>query len=287
MSEQQAEAMTVEQALEAIQDAPQSTEPTQELPPQPETPETPQEGAQAQEPAPQAAAPAEDKLEALRKFQEKARKERETREAELAAKQQYAEVEQAKEMMRLLKEDPIAFVEKAGLQYDDWARSLLNHKPKTEIDALRETVNSLKQQQEQLRAQEAQARQAQAEAAVRNEIISGIKSASQFELINELGMHDAVLDAMQAHYDKTGEIRDVVEVASEVEEWLEGLTAKAVSTSKVKSKLAPAPAAQAPRDGRTITNTQAGAVPARVNNGLLSKEDSIAAAAALLRMQGE
>lgn len=286
MSEQE-QAITVEQALEAIQDAPESTEPVVGLEPQQEATETPPEPTEGQQEAKAAEPAQDDKLEALRKFQEKARQERAAREAELAAKQQYAEVEQAKEMMRLLKEDPIAFVEKAGLQYDDWARSLLNHKPKTEIDTLRETVNALKQQQEQLRAQELQAQQARAAEAVRNEIITGIKSASQFELINELGMHDAVLDAMQAHYDRTGEIRDVVEVASEVEEWLEGLTAKAVSTSKVKSKLAPPPAAQAPRDGRTMTNTQAGAVPARVNSGLLSKEESIAAAAALLRLQGE
>ncbi len=277
----QAEQMTVEQALDAIQDAPA----VEELPSEGLETETPPEATEAQQEAPPAEQPKADKLEAIRKFQESARRERETREAELSRKQYDAKIKEADELLRLVKENPVAFVERTGLTYDDWARSLVNHKPKSPVDALQEQVSSLTKQIEAERQQQAIAQQVKAAEKVKNEIVEGIKSSSQFELVNALDMHDTVLDALQAHYDRTGEIRDVVEVAREVEEWLEALTAKAAGTSKVKSKLAPV--VQAPRDGRTLTNAQAGAVPARTQSGLLSKEDSIAAAANLLRMQGE
>lgn len=277
----QTEPMTVEQALDAIQDVPQ----TEELPEVAQAEGIEPEAAEAPPEAPPPEQPKADKLEAIRKFQESARKEREAREAELARKEYDAKIKEADELLRLVKENPVAFVERTGLTYDDWARSLVNHKPKSPVDALQEQVSSLTKQIEAERQQQAAAQQMKAAEKVKNEIVEGIKSSTQFELVNALDMHDTVLDALQAHYDKTGEIRDVAEVAREVEEWLESLTTKAAGTNKVKSKLAPV--AQAPRDGRTLTNAQAGAVPARTQSGLLSKEDSIAAAANLLRMQGE
>ena len=246
-----------------------------------------------------------------KEFKELARRERVAREAtqkndglekEIAALRAQVEGKQNQEDLRSqARENPIEFMKKFGVSYDDITNTVLNDKPPAEL-ALQDDVAALRQELADLRkerAAEAEAQTKSAEDASYNKFIDEIdnfveNNGTAFELIKVQGAHQLVGDVIRETYQATGRIMPYKEACGVVEEHLDKQVRVAMRTSKFaqKSEEQPtevAPQAASPDTGatrpKTLTN-QNTASPVQGNNGvdpnaLLSRDESIAELAKL------
>lgn len=233
-----------------------------------------------------------DKLAA--RFAALSRKEKAILEKERAIKEEAKQVEQLRSLEKMLREDPVAFLEKTGMSFDDFA-SLYVKKVHNEPDSLEDRFNSLAekiaQYEKQAEEQAAKKEQAYIEAQVtafKESITSHAKAdTDKYELINAEGAYDEVFEVVQKYWEETGKVLAIDKACEVVEEHLESEAKKLLSLKKLQAKEAAQskdPKATAGKPAPTITNamTASGVVEAKKPENL-SYEESLKRAASLLK----
>jgi len=239
---------------------------------------------------------------ASKEFEELARRERAVRGANQERKDLRKKVEELEaqsthrnemeSLNRLAKENPVEFINKFGLSYDDITNTILNeNKPAPEL-AMRNEIGQLQSQlaemKQSMEAREKAEVQSQEEAQY-NKIIDQINnfvsdSGDDFELIRMQDAQPLVLDVIREHYGTNQKVMPYRQACQLVENHLE----QAVRTAMAASRFQKAPAAEAaPQEAglnqsssrpKTLTN-QNTASPMEASPpespALLSADDSI------------
>ena len=290
-------------AQEAAPEAP-AAEPVAE--PAPAVPETPVVSEALQTP--------KVDVVASKEFEELARRERAVRESHQERKELRRKVEELEaqsthrnemeQLQRMAKENPVEFINKFGLSYDDITNTILNdNKPAPEM-ALRNEITELKSQLAEIKgsfeAKQKQEVRAQEEAQY-NKIIDQIgdfvkDSGDDFELVRLQNAEPLVLDVIREHYSANQKVMPYRQACQLVENHLEQAVRTAMSASRFQ-KTAPAPEAAPPEAGlaqssprpKTLTN-QNTASPMESSSPegpeLLSADDSIEQLASQFKFWG-
>lgn len=271
----------------------------QNAPPQ-AAPEKPQEPE-----APQKATEPEKKDEPLSvRFAALAKKEKLLLEKERQLKELENKFKPYELTRENVKKSPKSALESLGMTYEEFTQALLNEidgKPTiTTEDKVEELYKKLAEKERLEKEREEQARKQQEEQAI-SQFKSNIKEhvkadTDKFEMINLYEAFDEVYDTIEAYFEETGEMLDVDRAAQEVENQLFeeaqkikkakklGFTDKPQETAVTKAQ----PEAS-PTLGATLTNkltpTSVPAESPQPGGRLLSHEESIARAAAMLRFK--
>ena len=192
------------------------------------------------------------------------RKERELREQHSKLKQQQERLTKFDEVERLAKDDPLAFLERFGLNYDQITQRLLNSPDAADPNArkLQELERRLAERDER----EAKAAK-EAEEKNRNELLNSARrevkqlvdsKPDEFELIRAQGKHDLVLEVQAEYYGTHEKWVDFETAAKWVEEHLEKevdeeverlLNLKKIQSRRASRQVPQAPGAQPPSPG--------------------------------------
>lgn len=274
----------------------------------------PIEGLQSQEPQieaePKAEPPKKTDDFLAPKFAALTRKERQVREMERSIKQKEAEIAQklaefeeksksaqAQESALLaeMRKNPLRFMEKHGLTFDQLTEMQLNAQNPTPEMLMEQMRAELKAEMEEkygkltesLAEKEKREAQERYDAAVngyKSEIQEFVtKNAETYELIVANGATDLMFETAEAFYKQTGQVPDLERVAQAVEKHLEDEANKILSLKKFQKLQQPQKTEAKPNQtAPTLSNTLAAEVP-KSSNKLLSDEQSKAEAAKLLR----
>lgn len=199
-----------------------------------------------------------------------ARQKRALQQERQALDREKAEIAQAKtggvDLARL-KSDPLGVLLENGVGYDQLTEAVLANQNgyNPEIAALKAELAALKGEvKDTFTEKEAQAEQA-ALAEMRREASSLIAQGDDFELVRETGSLPDVMKLIERTYREHGEVLDVREALSLVEEELIKDSLKLANLKKVQSKFAPALPVPQPqqqqRQMRTLTNRDNASVP--------------------------
>lgn len=160
-----------------------------------------------------------------------------------------------------LKEDPWSILQETGLDYDQLTESLLAQPTDPASRALMSKLKALeaKMYESERNAQQSQAQQAEQ---VKTQLLNEIKITTQgnehFELIEQTGSHDAVVELIESRYNTTGELLTVQEAAEQIENYLLDEAYKIAQSKKVQAKFKPAEPA--------TSNETSNAAPANMPN---------------------
>lgn len=214
-------------------------------------------------------------------------KERQVQEAQAQLKAERKALEEAKELQRLAKENPLAFLEKSGVTYKELTdKYVKNVDPTAPFKSELEELKAWKAQQEE------EARRYREEATiqdVRSEIHSFVESSEEFPLVKALGGHDLVSSRIIEHYRTTGEVKSEYDVARDVEaetrEFVNKLLTMPQIQELVKAQVKQDPANVTPTEpqSKTLTNDHSAAAGLRADSAELSYAERRERAAALLR----
>lgn len=178
------------------------------------------------------------------KFLAAAKKERELLEKEREYKTRQASLEarlkELEEQDRLAKEDPLKYLEKRGIDYNDLTKQMLEGKvPETHyIRQMRSEVEALKAQ---LAKDKESAESARKEAAVMNfkkELTQHIHAnESKFPLVGALKGEETVYNVIDQHFNETGEILSHEDAATMAEGYFKKQFVEAIQKPAVKELL--------------------------------------------------
>ena len=216
----------------------------------------PTEATQTEEaPKAQARELASPQLSILAKREKALQKQREEiQKSKLDIDSKYEEINKFKSLKEQAKNNPLKFLEEAGLTYEELTNFILNgNKPTAEME-----TSSIKSEMQKLRdeiAQREQERENSAKAmdekraqeAISNfkENITGFLTGKpdDFELCNNYPESvDLIYDVIEAHFAQTEKVMSMEEAAKLVEDHFESEAMKVTSFKKIQSKLAPKPA---------------------------------------------
>ncbi len=246
--------------------------------------------------------PAKEEDRFARKFAELSRREKLVREGETKIKDiqsKYAEYEKAK---KNAKDDPIAYLEASGLTYQELTERILEGKPKKD-PALRELEERLaKVEQEKLDAIENSKKSEEEKQRTEYKLKQKehIKAAGEkYELINSLDKYDLVFDTQVEYFHQNNKTLSHDEAADLVEKYLDTEIDKFKGVKKIKSKFEQKleaaleakiedkkPSVQttsAKEPNKTLTNTMSMNQTSSGPGKLLSREESLARAAAMIK----
>jgi hypothetical protein len=247
--------------------------------------ETPVEASEATAPPETIPEPKRPPLEAAKGLRDRAAKEREFRAYEARLKQERAELEQhkamvaeAQELVRLSKEDPLAWLEKTGHSFERMGTDLAMGKKATVVDKLSAELTQLKQQIAEQNAREQQIA-IEEEYEDTREDIQGylIRNSERYGYTAASGMHDMVLQAAQSHFEETGEI-DLDGAAAKVEAYLESIVERVKTSGKYQKR---APSSVMETAPKTLTHKNSSQVKKRESSAL-TEEERLANAISLL-----
>lgn len=195
--------------------------------------------------------------------------------------------------------NPIQALQALGMSFQDAAQFVLNdqkHPEPTVEDQIKELKAQIARQEEERTLREEQEKQEYVKRTIDNhkrDIASYIKTnPDKYELILANEAQDTVFEVIEEYYNKFNKIMPIDEASQKVEDWL---TERAQALLKLKkfqpaAQPTPEPVAQSrplqqerPKIGMTLTNAGVTAQPAKENFGLLSREESIKRAAAMLK----
>ncbi len=243
------------------------------------------------------------------KFAALTRKEKQVRAMEQSVKQQMAEIErmradfegkskstaaQEAQLLNELKANPLKFMEKHGLSFDQLTQMQLNEQnPTTEmmIARMREELKAemggeIESVKKSLKDKEELAAKQQYEAAVtgyKTELTEFVKqNADTYELIVANGATELMFETAEAYYAQTGKVPNNEELAKAVEEHLEERAREILKLKKFQPQTAKTLEANTSKTAPTLSNTLAAEVP-KTGSKILSDEESRRQAAKLLR----
>lgn len=247
------------------------------------------------------------------KFAALTRKEKEIRARENAIKAQQSELEkmrsewesksksateQESQLLSELKKNPLKFMEKHGLTFEQLTDMQLNEQnptPQMLMDQMRAELEAKMEEKygkltETLKEKEEREVRERYEAAVnsyKSEINQFMtQNADTYELIAANGATDLMFETAEAYYAETGKVPDLKEVANAVEQHLEE-QANQIFKLKKFQKLQPPqnseanPAGKPAQTAPTLSNTLSAEVP-KSGAKFMSDEESKKAAAKLL-----
>lgn len=222
---------------------------------------------------------------------------------------QVAEIEKARAEA---KRDPIAFMEKHGLTYDDVTQFVINDKrptPSLEVKEVRDELARAKAEIQEHFEREAEARERaeqEAEEARRESYAQTIKEfkgdlgefikgkGEEYELINLWGEHELVYNTIEQYHARTGKILTMKEAADVVEAHLLDTATKAIATKKVSAKMGEkkekteGQRATEPTQPRTMTGELTPSTPAYSSDAAArSEKDRMARALRALEGSGK
>jgi len=152
------------------------------------------------------------------------------------------------------KDDPLSALEEAGLSYDDLAKRLLEA-PQSQVDptvrAMQAKISDLESKLSQFTKSAEESKSTayqQALDTIRHKVNGVVNSSSEFEMIKSLEQTDAVVALIEETFKAEGYVMSEEEAAREVEEHLLSEAVRMSALEKVKKKLAPAPAAETPKE---------------------------------------
>jgi hypothetical protein len=256
--------------------------------------------APADTPAPAEAKPPEPEKKpepVSPKLAELAKRDRELREERKKLDEQRAAVEAFEAAKKKAALDPAAGLQALGLSLEqviDFAANGGKAPPgvqeKSAHDELRAEVEALKKAREEEAAKHQKALEEHARNQWRSKALETAKASEKFEYVSAVGDEAVTLamNALEQHFQETGEPLPMEEALSRVEAQLGDLVDRLLTTKKSKSKLGfrqPAESA-ASESGqrtppRTLTNSTAAMAPPPSGRPLTREERKAAAAAAL------
>jgi hypothetical protein len=220
------------------------------------------------------------------------------REAQLAEREAAIKPQDMSDYARLsdLKRDPLAFLERAGVTYDQLTNELLNPAPTNPrydavFNEMREEIAALKGQLETGTKSQAEAQQAQYQAAVKQITLDAralVKSNPiEFEAIAKTNSVRDVVELIEQTYAKDGVVLSVEEAAQEVENYLVEESYSTVSRiDKIKKRLAQNTASPAKTDVKQQAPNQKPQMKTLTNASSSSRQLS-AKERAILAFKGE
>lgn len=179
-----------------------------------------------------------------------------------------------------IKSDPLSVLAEAGVTYDDLTNAILASQGNSEVAKMKAEIKALKEGvDKQFTERDVQAEQ-QVLAQMKREA-EELARDDTYELVRETRSIPDVMKLIERTYRETGEVLDVGEAMSLVEEELTKEAYKLATLKKVQSKLAP-PSAPIPQQRtlgmRTLTNRDT-ASP----TGMSAKQRALAAFAGTLK----
>ena len=229
--------------------------------------------------------PKKPSTEAARGLRDRAAKEREFRAHEAKLKQERAELDQhkamvaeAQELIRLSKEDPLAWLEKTGHSFERMGTDLAMGKKATVVDKLSAELTQLKQQLAEQNAREQQIAIEDEYEDTREDIQDYlVRNSERYGYTAASGLHDMVLQTAQSHFEKTGEI-DLDGAAEQVERYLESIIERVKTSGKYQKR---APSSVMESAPKTLTHKNSSQVKKR-DSSALTEEERLANAISLL-----
>ena len=185
----------------------------------------------------------------VQRFKELSKRDKEMRTREQALKAREQQLTQLAEAEALAKSDPLAFMEKWGVTYEDLTgRILSRHDKDPQLSAVEQEIANLRKEREDEKVALQNAQIAQTISGFKQQIKQTIDSdtADAFELVRAEDAYDDVYDVIEGHFAQSGEIMPVERAAGLVEEYLLGEAKRIAKAKKVQALYAPA--------GDTVTN---------------------------------
>lgn len=199
--------------------------------------------------------PKEETKDVSREFAALTRKQKEIYQKEKELKEKEAMIRQIEELEALKDQDPLEYLNKKGLKFDDIVQRALKNgeepTPEDKISALEKRIEQLvKAQEEKERLKEEDAKRAKQEAdekaiasfkeKIKNDISGNL---DKYELINHEGAFDIVFDVIEEAWlaDKTKPLMSIESAADLVEAHFFEKYQKALGLKKLASKAATKP----------------------------------------------
>jgi hypothetical protein len=195
-----------------------------------------------------------------------------------------------------LRRDPLAFLEKAGVTYDQLTNELLNPAPKNphyeaKIDDMQSKIDALMERLEAGNKSQVENQQQQYQAAI-NQITLDAKALIksnpiEFEAIAKTNSVRDVVELIEQTYAKDGIVLSVEEAAQEVENYLVEESFSTVSRiDKIKKRLAQNTASSAKTEAKSQATPQKPQMKTLTNAASSSRQLS-AKERAILAFKGE
>lgn len=201
----------------------------------------------AEEPTQQQQAPKEPS--ASKRFSQLAKKQREL----LKLQEEVKQYEPVREAASKAKENPLAYLQAAGLSVDDILTLVIQEgeeaKPETTEDKLAKLEAKIKEKEElELRHQQEQQYKAAEEKinTFKNNINSFLETNSEkYELTTLLKQNDLVYDVIYSHWEKTKQLIPIDKAAETVEQYLYTTASPLAKSTKLVGKQSQVPKEQA------------------------------------------
>jgi hypothetical protein len=161
-----------------------------------------------------------------------------------------------------LKSEPLNVLLEAGVTYDQLTEAILANPGNQELHTLRRDMEAQEQRMQKMLDDRDQMAERQALAQMKRDAISLVTGGNEFELVKVNRAIPDVMRLIETQYRKTGEVLDVHEALTEVENELLKDAQRVVVLDKVRSHLIPqAPQMQRHQGIRTLTNRDTASVP--------------------------
>lgn len=254
------------------------------------------EKPEAQAPAPTEVKKEDEPLSV--RFAALTKREKMIQEREKAIKEQEAKFKNFELTKETVRKSPKEALESVGMTFEDFTKAYLDqldgkeHTPSVdekiqELYAKIEAKEKAEKEREEQAKKDAEAQAIESFKSQVKEFVSADKE--KYELINESGLFEEVYNVIEEYFNETGEILSTEKAANHVENHLYEEGQKLLKAKKFAPKT---PEPQKPQEkaglGTTLTNKQTAgsSVPTQSQGGrLLSNEESIARAAALLKFK--
>lgn len=203
-------------------------------------------------------------------------------------------VEEANAWKQRLQQDPYGVMLESGLTADQVASLMLNQPNPADqrVILLEQKIAQLEAQQGKTLSKFDEVQKQQYEDAkkqIHNDVVATVNSDQSFETIKAMNAQQAVVDLIEATFQKDGQLMSIEDAAKEVEDYLIEEAMKFTALNKIKKRLYPeqppaqvqqeAPQKQAitPRQMPTLTNRLAQSAASRPLTDRERKERAIAA----------
>lgn len=201
-----------------------------------QVPASPPQGSQGQ-PGASTQTPEPSDSSLARSLSQIAKREKEQRERETALREREAKLQGVEAYADAIsKKDAWALLNKMGLSYQDLTREYVEGKGPDPHQQVREEIHQVK---EQLTQQLAEVRAAEERRRVEEErqiLRLTIDNSDAFPVTKAANAHDLVQNAIQAHYQETGELASYEDAAAQVEQTLVDLVDRLMKVDTIRNR---------------------------------------------------
>ncbi len=157
-----------------------------------------------------------------------------------------------------LKSNPLKVLQESGVTYDELTNAIINSQSNPDIEALKAEIKALKEGVDSKFTDRDTQAEAQVLAEMRRDATALVSEGDDFEAIRETGSVDDAIDLIKRTWKNSGEVLDVHEALTLVEEQLIEDIEKVARIKKVQSRVTPdqtqTPQQLQPKQMRTLTS---------------------------------